>query len=300
MPANSTNENAALGQIEPALCHLCGCRPAGSREHLPGVGAANDGPVTVRYFQSAEATKDRRVLERVEADGFIVRTLCSHCNSRTGGSYGAAYKEFVEKFSASGVIDAGQARTWVNLEGIQPLRVLKQMTSMFIAAQGLFKRELWRSLCHFVLQRDARLESAPKLRYYLYRNASINGRVTALTSMMSIYRRWPPIMLAEISWPPVGIVFAMEPHPLLATMKDITDWGQYRFKDRASLQFSVPQLRVATHWPLGFGDERQAHAWSARDGVVALLHTGVGSNDATEMSVLTQRARVALKIRQQG
>ena len=87
----------------------------------------------------------------------------------------------------------------------------------------------------------------------------------------------------------------MEPHPLLAMMKDITDWGQYRFKDRASLQFSVPQLRVATHWPLGFGDERQAHDWSARDGVVALLHTGVGSNDATEMSVLTQRARAALK-----
>ena len=253
------------------------------------MAAANDSPVRITYLQSAGNGSTRH--ERVEADGFVVRTLCTPCNRRTGGHYGTAYKAFVEQFAASGVVDAGAARTWISLRSVQPLRVLKQMTSMFVAAQGEFAREHWVGTCDFVLRRDTKLRTN-QLRYYLYRNVGGLGRVTALTSLMSAYGRWSPLAFCEVSWPPLGIVFAAEPetesHPLLARMKDVTSWGDYGFRDRVDLGFSVPQLRVATHWPLGFGSDREAHAWSARDGVVAFIGPNVGDDDA-RLSVLTRR-----------
>lgn len=271
------------------ICNLCGRRPAGSREHLPGVAAANDGPVTVAYFASAEGDMNRyNRHERVERDGFIVHTLCGHCNSRTGGNYGTAYKEFVEQFARSGILDAGETRTWISLRQIQPLRVIKQMSSMFVAAQGAFARDHWLGICDFVLRRDAKL-AGTQLRYFVYRNVGAVGRVTALTSIMSLYRQWPPLVFCEVSWPPLGIVFATEQHPLLGHMKEITDWGTYGFRDRLDFNFSVPQLRVATHWPLGFGSDREAHMWSERDGVLALIGPRVGDDAEAQLSVLTRR-----------
>lgn len=272
-------------------CNLCGLRPAGSREHLPGVAAANAGPVTVTYFQPATPeSRDLQRRDRVEAEGFYVRTLCRHCNSRTGGHYGTAYKEFVEQFSTSGILDAGERRTWISLRDIQPLRVIKQMTSMFIAVQGSFGPGAWIPERQFVLRRDAKLAS-PSLHFYLYRNTSAQGRITTFVSLMSAYHRWEPFALCEISWPPLGVVIATEQHSLLASMKEITDWGSYSFRDRANLQFSVPQHRIATHWPLGFGTAAEAHAWSARDGVMVALASGVGDDDRAQLSVLTQQGR---------
>jgi hypothetical protein len=270
-------------------CNLCGIRTAGGREHLPGVGAGNTGPVRIAYFAPTAARQ-----ERLERKGFVVHTLCTHCNSRTGGHYGTAYKDFVEQFGKSGVLDAGYGRTWVTLRDVQPLRVIKQMTSMFIAAQGEFPRDRWLNACDFVLDRDAKLRDVP-LRYYIYRNVGAVGRVTAMTSLMSANGRWPPIFFCEVSWPPLGIVFVYQEstdlHPLLAGMQDVTSWGEYGFRDRANLSFSVSQRRVATHWPLGFGDDREAHDWSARDGVVTLVGPHVGDDEAAQVSVLTRRSR---------
>lgn len=275
--------------IPARICNLCGKRPAGSREHLPGVGAANDGPVRVAYFGSTGVEMPRHDRhERVERDGFVVRTLCAACNSRTGGNYGTAYKEFVQQFAKSGIVDAGARRTWVSLRQIQPLRVIKQMTSMFVGAQGDFPREHWLGVCNFVLRRDTKLVDT-RLRYFIYRNVGAVGRVTAFTSIMSVYRLWPPLTFCEISWPPLGIVFATERHPLLDRMKDITAWGSYSFRDRADFNFSVPQLRVATHWPLGFGSDRDAHSWSERDGVIAFVGSKVGDDESALFSVLTRR-----------
>src|SRR5689334_11821488 len=96
---------------DQSLCNICGVRPAGSREHLPGVAAANDHPVLVTYPVSSQGSPGTlRHEQREEKDGFVVRTICNHCNSRTGGSLGTAYKRFVLGFAASGILDAGQLR----------------------------------------------------------------------------------------------------------------------------------------------------------------------------------------------
>jgi hypothetical protein len=273
----------------PPLCHLCGCRTAGSREHLPGVAATNDGPVEVTYLgpPRSEGGSAEHVT-RTEPDGFVVRTICNHCNRRTGGNYGTAYKAFVQQFAASGTLDAGHRRTWISLQGVQPLRIVKQMASMFLSAQPQLDLERWADLRAFVLRRDRRLGDI-SLRFYVYRNVSPYGRVVPYTAMMSLYRRFPHLVLSEIAWPPVGIVYSPEPHPLLAAMKDVTEWGNYGFRDRVDLAFSVPQFGVATHWPLGFGSEAAANNWVERDGVIIAVARGDPNADTPPMPVVTRQ-----------
>lgn len=273
------------------LCNLCGIRPVSSIEHLPGVSAANDRPVEVTYLgKSNTASGSVEHVTRVESEGFVVRTLCRHCNSRTGGDYGTAYKDFIEQFAQSGVFEMSALRCWISLQNIQPLRVLKQMASMFIAAQADISHAHWSELRSFV--RDKNLRLPPDvLRFYLYRNTSRLGRVIPFTGVASLYSRWPQLFMAEISWPPVGIVYTTEAHPLVTRMYDITEWGRdYHFRSRASFGFSVPQLLTTTHWPLGFGTERQAFDWAERDGVMVLMHTGTTSEDgAGHLPALTRR-----------
>lgn len=275
-----------------ALCQYCGLREAGSREHLPGVAALNDAPVIVRYLVPDGG--ETRVVERGETDGFVVRTICDKCNQRTGGNYGTAFKEFALQFRASGVLDAGQRRTWISVKLIQPLRVLKQLAAMFLAAQVEPMLERWMPIRQFVLRRDMKLPDG-SLRFYLYRNISPLGRVSSMSGIAFLFQRppWDALIASEVSWPPLGIVFSPDKHPHLAEMKDITDWGQFPFKARESFGFSVPQYRVETNWPVAFGTPKEVDSWTTRKGIVVLATNSLATESPGQLAALLRQDRRA-------
>lgn len=255
---------------------------------MPGVAAANNSPVTVLYSRPVGDTIQR--VRRVEQDGFVVRTICAHCNSRTGGSYGTAYKDFVLQFARSGALHAGHQRLWISLTAVQPLRILKQMTAMFLAAQSDPNLEHWRPLREFVLRRDMKLPPG-HLRYYLYRNASSTGRISSMNGAAFLFKRprVPPLVASEISWPPLGIVFAGDAHLYLEKMKDITDWGERSFKDREDFGFSVPISVVESAWPVSFGTPREVEQWMDAEGVAWLVHLPPGSDSPTQIVALIKQ-----------
>lgn len=271
-----------------ALCQICGLRESGSREHLPGVAALNDAPVNVRYLVPRNG--QIRTTERRETEGFVVRTICTHCNNRTGGHYGTAFKEFALQFRNSGVLDAGYGRTWISLRDLQPLRVLKQLAAMFLAAQVETDLARWRPLREFVLRRDVKLQD-DSLRFFLYRNASRFGRVSTMSGTGFLFQRpkWSPLFASEISWPPLGVVFAHGDHPHLAGMKDVTSWGQYSFKSRASFEFSVPQHRVETNWPMGYGTPAEVSSWTTEKGVIILAVNPLSGDAPGQIAAIIDR-----------
>jgi hypothetical protein len=273
-------------------CHICAIRPADSREHLPGVAAANDGPVVVNYIELG-LSPDNELNYRtvVEQDGLVVRTLCRKCNSRAGGNYGTAYKNFVLEFSKEPLGSDEKGGALIPLDQIQPLRILKQMTAMFLAAQPKLDHERWGPLQLFVRRRDMLLPEG-LLRFYLYRNTSSLGRIVPLAALGALRAgpawvresgvlhaapRMGPAGFSELSWPPMGIVYAVEEHPLFEDMAEITHWGSYKFKDKVDLAVCVPRLRVETHWPLGFGSPADVDEWSSREGIMHFI--GEGSDD---------------------
>lgn len=277
------------------LCNICGLRASGSKEHLPGVAAANDQPVRITYLQPGLGSTQLQRVVREEEEGFIVRTICGHCNRRTGGSYGTAYKSFVQQFSGASLVDATLSRTWVSLERVQPLRILKQMSAMFLAAQPELDHESWHELRNFVLRRDKKLP-AGVLRFYLYRNSGSVGRISGFAAMGFLLSRphVNPIGVSEISWPPVGIVFATEAsdsHPELSRMKEITDWGHRSFKNVEDVGFSVPQLLVEADWPLGFGSRAEVNKWIERTGAVWMLPSLKDETGLKQASALIEQIR---------
>ena len=271
-----------------ALCQYCGIREAGSREHLPGVAALNDAPVNIRYLVPDGG--EMRVVERREADGFVVRTICRHCNQRTGGNYGTAFKEFALQFRKSGVFDAPERRTWISLHRIQPLRVLKQLAAMFLASQVEPVMERWTAVREFVLRRDMRLP-AQSLRFFLFRNVSQLGRVSSMSGIGFLFQqpKWETLIAAEVTWPPLGVVFTPDDHPHLAGMKEITDWGQFSFRTRESFGFSVPQYRVETNWPLAYGTPQEVDAWTTRKGVVTLVTNSLSDDAPAQIAALVRQ-----------
>jgi len=172
------------------------------------------------------------------------------CNRDTGGAYGLSYAAFVSQVAKAGGIEDRERRTLVGLRRIHPLRVMKQMMSMLLAAQPRATPPQFRGLREFVVRRDARLPAdAPQV--YLYKNVSALGRIVPICGISELLSHRKLLICSEISWPPLGIVFSLEPHERLAAMPNVTHWGQHRFKDTDDFLLRMPPLKVETDWPPG-------------------------------------------------
>jgi hypothetical protein len=278
-------------------------RPADSREHLPGVAAANDGPVVVNYIElGGSSDNELKYHTAVEEDGLAVQTLCQKCNSRAGGNYRTAYKHFVLQLAKEPLGSDDNGRALIALDGIQPVRILKQMVAMFLAAQPKPDYDRWRPLRDFVLKKDALLPEG-LLRFYVYRNISSLGRIVPLAALGALHSRSNsvtpaglhviarprPAAFSELSFPPVGIVYAVEDHPFFDQMAEITTWGKYRFRAKCDIALFIPSMRVETHLPLGFGTPEDVDRWSSREGIMHFVGEGSGDPSLPTNVGLTMR-----------
>jgi hypothetical protein len=258
---------------------------------LPGSAALNDSPVTINYLKVVPG--GIKTVQRVEDDGFIVRTICEHCNRHTGGTYGTAFKEFALQFAASGLFSTSDnRRAFISLDNIQLLRVLKQMAGMVLAVQSEPPNESLAPLQRFVRQQRSALPERAGA-FYLYRNISEHGRIASMTSVQHLFLNIRQILIfTEITWPPLGLVYALlGPHPLLGKMTDVTEWGSRGFRERTSPRFSVPQFRVEVNSPLAFGTPAEHEAWENYAGRVQLLFGETAGETPTQISSLIRLNR---------
>jgi hypothetical protein len=249
-------------------CHICRKSPAVGREHLPAKAASNRGRVRVKYIDGANVGDGIRHNYAAFGDGFWVQALCEKCNQRrTGARLGGPYADFVSQISDAAGIEDERGRIFVRLDGVYTLRVIKQMFSMFLCAMPQQPLPEWRGIQQFVLGKEDKLPAnAPQV--YLYRNASEVGRIVPWCAIAEILTRREPIALSEISWPPVGLIFCDRPDERFALMANVTQWGQYGFKDRKSFVLQLPRLKVNTDHPLAYGTVSEIKRWRTQCGVV--------------------------------
>jgi hypothetical protein len=169
------------------------------------------------------------------------------------------------------------------------LRIVKQLVAIFLAAQpgfGVVDRDPLRG---FVRRRDDPLPAGSP-RIYLYYNASPNGRVVPWCSMWQHARHVPPVGFSEISFPPLGVVFASDPSPFFEGMADVSSWGVRRYHDRADIDLFLPTLRVETDWPLGFGTAADVERWKKDAGVIWAVAEADDPASLTSVSATWRRA----------
>lgn len=276
------------------MCHVCRNAPAIGREHLPAKGAANTGKVQIKFIDGTQVGGGVFHQHLESNDGFWVQALCKKCNEhRTGSRLGSAYAAFVEQVSrASGIEDEG-GRIYVRLADIYPLRIIKQMFSMFLCAMPQQPLPAWRNLQDFVYNKDEKLPpDAPKV--YLYLNTSEIGRIVPWCAIAEICTRRNPIALSEISWPPVGIIYCEQGDERFDPMENITGWGQYSFKDKKNLVVQLPRLRVNTDHPLAYGSLSEIEKWRTDCGIIWAVAGADGDYESSpnNTSMVWQRSEL--------
>lgn len=254
---------------EVQMCRICGSRVATTKEHLPSQGAGNSVETDV-IFIDGKLDREIQRIQEFFAKGFYRQVLCEKCNSKYGSIYNTAYTDFINQVRNSPGIKESKGRTFVHLEKVYPARLLKQMFLMYLCIQPRKILSGWEGIRKFVQSRDEKLP-AEALKVYLYKNTSNDGRIVPWMGLGEVHTRRPPIMLSEISYPPVGIIFCDQPDDRFALMEDVTNWGQYGFKDKTNLLIRLPELWVSTDHPLGFGTESEVEKWIAECGVVRFI-----------------------------
>ena len=256
-------------------CRICGIYTKElSFEHVPPKSAFNDRPAVGKHifdlinkdpdeYTSGKGYKSQR--------GAGAYTLCKKCNNDTGAWYGDAFAYFAHQSLDILNHANGQPSLYYPFR-IYPLRVIKQIITMFFSVNSDLFRLNHPDLVKFVLNKNERYLS-PDIRILVYFTLGPHARYAGGTSISSIeinpdeisrdmlddmlnqYERDYPKSLysSEIAFPPLGYVLSFGLEPLDNELTDISFFAKYSYDYRRSFYLKLPVNPVHTWYP---GDYR--------------------------------------------
>jgi hypothetical protein len=176
-------------------------------------------------------------------------TLCEKCNNRTGAWYGRSLVVFTEQAASYLTLSKG-APTLTYPYHIRPLRVLKQIVTMFFSVNADDYHENQPALAGFVLQPHAGL-FPPGYRVFTYFSTSPIGRYVGWA--LKLDHGIPVCNLTEITARPLSYVMTWKTDPPHPEMCEITHFAKYGL-DEPHMEFlKLPVLPVWSAYP---GDYR--------------------------------------------
>jgi hypothetical protein len=265
------------------LCRVCRKRPADTSEHFIPQSAGNRGRVDLLVMNDSGSYDTRRCTR-----GFYAPVLCSTCNNGPCSVYAQAYTSLIAAVRASLGIRAPDGRLLVRLRAFYSQRFVKHLVSMFLCAVPWEPAPVWTALQDYVLDRLLLLPStAPRL--FLYRNTARIGRIVPCCGMVE-FATGRSVTISEISWPPLGVVYAYEWHEKFRDMYEVTSWGQEEFDTPSDQTVLLPDLAVNTHFPLAYGSRREVELDERRRLPAYLMHVPPGPLSPTAISALVRKA----------
>ena len=127
---------------------------------------------------------------------------------------------------------------------IQPLNVLKQILSMFMAIDTSDQLLHLKGLSSFLLDKDS--QTFPEnLRVFVYHTSTKqvrNGWGMARTSKGYHY-------LGEITYPPFGLVYSLDSKPTRDDFFEITNFKNFKFNQTVQGRLDIPFLTPKTYIP---------------------------------------------------
>jgi hypothetical protein len=187
---------------------------------------------------------------RIQQRGAGGHTLCIRCNTTTGPWYGDAFKSFV--WQAGRLLQlSGGVVSLAHPYYVFPLRVLKQIATMFFSVNHLGFADRNPELARFVMNRESRF--LPRdVRIFVFYNWEGRYRTVPLQAILDIRTRRRSFF-TELVQPPLGYVLTLGTPPPDDRMCEITEWCRYSYSDFAVQVLQLPVL--PTHLFIG-GDYR--------------------------------------------
>lgn len=216
------------------------------------------------------------------ADGRGAHVLCQRCNNETGGAYGGAFVDWARQGMERVHRVAGKRS--MNFHGvIYPLRVLKQIATIFFdtAVQGSSPKT--RELARFVLDRES-TALPPDYRFFAFWYGGGELRQTGVMAALNLAGSGMTV-LAEFVHPPFGYVLLMSGGFYDRQPQEITDFSKFRYDEAITLNRRFPVLE--THWMMA-GDYRTREQIE-RDAIINDLE-GAGIRNARDLLEQFERA----------
>ena len=248
-------------------CHICGKFGKLSYEHVPPEKAFNSYPGFMHFgdelLRKGEAfpwefsTKGKQMQRGV---GF--NTLCGKCNSDTGGWYGSSFVDFIYKgyklimgIGGTNTLST-QSKRIINLEDMHPLRITKQIITMFFSVNSPVFAKAKPDLVKFVKNKTSKGLSKEKYGIYIY---ILKGSVARYLGSIGILTYNQSRVVSEISSPPFGYVLEMNPKQEFRSQEcDITDFANlYDYNEKANISLTIPVYESNSYFPLDYRSKQQ-------------------------------------------
>lgn len=231
-----------------------------SYDHVPPKAAGNRYPVVRAAFEQAISlepveTSGKRDIQQQGAGEY---SMCRPCNTNMGLWYVPAYAKWCKQVMIFLMKSGGAPSLYYPYE-IHPLRVIKQVASMFFSINNPRLREAQPELAEFVLNREKRYLS-PEYGFYVYLTTSPRMRYLGLMAQVWVGRpeargkRSQITVLTEMSHPPFGFVLTFEGSPPPDDrLYNISHFARYGYDDVDQIFLRLNTLPVVLAFP---GDYR--------------------------------------------
>lgn len=243
-------------------CALCGKYGELSFEHIPPKAAFNRTPVKpvtgeTWLLNPNKVPWDLSNLPYMHLQkGMGLWSLCKQCNNFTGTMYGTAYRDFAKCVAKTVEIAARTGDKSVEISGIYPLRVVKQILSMFCSVNlaDMFRLN---DLRKFVLDKDAVGINNKKYRLQMYFSKNNIMKLAGFTAVININletgRLQQTALVSEITAFPMGFLLYLNPDPSQNYEGvDITPFTSFHYDDMGCIRLPIDIKEVNNIFPLDY------------------------------------------------
>lgn len=234
-------------------CHICGDYGQLSEEHVPPRRACNEE--TVEEYSLEDLVTKGKARREIVQGGVKGYTLCRKCNSDTGSWYGGEFVSWADRCHDILVMWSWAwhqiSRIAVSLQGVYPLRFLKQVVTSFFSVcggpgEGAFASN-HRELGTFVLEKYH--NSLPsEYGFFLdlcYRSEQTHLRRFPLAGKISVtrdangnFRALNSSCFSEISHPPFRLVMTWDGR-VFEDATPITHFKDFRYDEKGDLDLAL-------------------------------------------------------------
>lgn len=232
-------------------CSICGINGPLSFEHVPPRKAFNDRPVIRAGLKEMVGLgPDEQIKGKPQQRGAGDFTLCPRCNNDTGSWYG---KNFVDWcYQGYEILSRTRGRpSLIYLNYLFPLRIIKQIFTMFFSINGPGFADANPELVKFVLNRDYK-NISPKYRLFAYFSIGRLARSSGVAGILNLDTQRTCIF-SEMNYFPYGYVLTLDSQPPDRRLFEITHFARYRYMDFVVMDLRLPVLPTHLYFP---GDYR--------------------------------------------
>jgi len=234
---------------EIGICKICGENKKLSFEHIPPRVAYNK---TTEYysFPQDEYYKTPNLLDfkpngKKIQGGLGFYCLCDECNNFLGQNYVRPFSDFVN-IGMHLVQRYDFDLIHFKARKMNPLRILKQIASMFISISDPIFIQKCPEILDFVLDPDQQV-LPEKYRFYLYMTNEGQFRKFGFPTITNIHG-----VFCELAYSPFGYVLSIDNKNEINNLTEITNFKN--FSDNRTHEFGILLNKFPTHLhiPLDF------------------------------------------------